>query len=62
MLIKGLGAQFGTAGSHDRRRDGHRGGRSRPFGITPTVIDGSGLSRSDRTTPREVVQLLKSMD
>ena len=26
------------------------------------MIDGSGLSRSDRTTPREVVQLLKSMD
>jgi D-alanyl-D-alanine carboxypeptidase/D-alanyl-D-alanine-endopeptidase (penicillin-binding protein 4) len=61
MLIKGLGAQFGEAGSTSA------GGAVireavRPFGITPQVIDGSGLSRQDRTTPREVVQLLKSMD
>ena len=34
----------------------------RPFGITPTVIDGSGLSRHDRTTPREVARLLEHMD
>jgi D-alanyl-D-alanine carboxypeptidase/D-alanyl-D-alanine-endopeptidase (penicillin-binding protein 4) len=61
MLIKGLGAQFGTAGSTTA------GGTVvkaavRAFGITPSVVDGSGLSRSDRTSPREVVQLLKSMD
>jgi len=61
MLIKGLGAQFGTAGSTSA------GGTVieetvRPFGITPTVIDGSGLSRHDRTTPREVAGLLENMD
>jgi D-alanyl-D-alanine carboxypeptidase/D-alanyl-D-alanine-endopeptidase (penicillin-binding protein 4) len=61
MLIKGLGAQFGTEGSTTA------GGTVveeavRDFGISPNVIDGSGLSRSDRTTPRDVVQLLKSMD
>ena len=61
MLIKGLGAQFGTAGSTTA------GGTVieeaiRPFGIAPTVLDGSGLSRGDRTTPRQIVQLLQSMD
>jgi D-alanyl-D-alanine carboxypeptidase/D-alanyl-D-alanine-endopeptidase (penicillin-binding protein 4) len=61
MLIKGLGAQFGGAGSTSAGgvvvRDAVK-----PFGITPKVVDGSGLSRSDRTSPRQVVQLLKSMD
>ena len=31
------------------------------FGIAPQVRDGSGLSRSDRTSPREVVRLLAGM-
>jgi D-alanyl-D-alanine carboxypeptidase/D-alanyl-D-alanine-endopeptidase (penicillin-binding protein 4) len=61
MLIKGLGSQFGDAGSTSA------GGAVireaiRPFGIAPAIVDGSGLSRSDRTTPRQVAQLLKSMD
>src|SRR5262245_35101786 len=34
----------------------------RDVGIAPSIVDGSGLSRSDRTTPREVVELLKHMD
>jgi D-alanyl-D-alanine carboxypeptidase/D-alanyl-D-alanine-endopeptidase (penicillin-binding protein 4) len=32
------------------------------LGIAPQVIDGSGLSRSDRTSPREVVTMLREMD
>ncbi len=31
------------------------------LGIAPQVIDGSGLSRSDRTSPREVVTMLGAM-
>jgi D-alanyl-D-alanine carboxypeptidase/D-alanyl-D-alanine-endopeptidase (penicillin-binding protein 4) len=61
MLIKGLGAQFGTAGSTTAGATVIKEA-VRPFGITPTVIDGSGLSRGDRTSPRQIVALLKGMD
>jgi D-alanyl-D-alanine carboxypeptidase/D-alanyl-D-alanine-endopeptidase (penicillin-binding protein 4) len=61
MLIKGLGAQYGTAGSTTAGGTVIKDAIA-SFGITPTVIDGSGLSRQDRTTPRQVVQLLKNMD
>ena len=59
-LIKGLGAQFGTAGSTAAGAKVVRDTVGQ-FGISPKVTDGSGLSRSDRTTPREVVTLLKGM-
>jgi D-alanyl-D-alanine carboxypeptidase/D-alanyl-D-alanine-endopeptidase (penicillin-binding protein 4) len=32
------------------------------FQIGPNVVDGSGLSRADRTSPHQVVQLLTAMD
>jgi D-alanyl-D-alanine carboxypeptidase/D-alanyl-D-alanine-endopeptidase (penicillin-binding protein 4) len=61
MLIKGLGADFGEAGSTTAGGSVIREA-IRPFGISPQIIDGSGLSRQDRTTPRDVVELLKNMD
>jgi serine-type D-Ala-D-Ala carboxypeptidase/endopeptidase (penicillin-binding protein 4) len=62
MLLKALGADFGgglgTTGSGAQivRRT------LAPAGVTPRVIDGSGLSRSNRTSPREVVRLFEHME
>jgi serine-type D-Ala-D-Ala carboxypeptidase/endopeptidase (penicillin-binding protein 4) len=57
MLVKVLGAQFGGAGS---TAAGTRviSEDLAKLEIAPRIIDGSGLSRSDRTSPRDVVTLL----
>jgi D-alanyl-D-alanine carboxypeptidase/D-alanyl-D-alanine-endopeptidase (penicillin-binding protein 4) len=61
MLLKNVGMHFGDGGST-------RGGalvvrrKMAELGLHPTIADGSGLSRSDRTSPREVVGLLARMD
>ena len=60
MLFKVLGAQFGGGGTHAA---GQRVVRSemKGLGLNPTVSDGSGLSRSNRTTPKQVVRLFQQM-
>jgi serine-type D-Ala-D-Ala carboxypeptidase/endopeptidase (penicillin-binding protein 4) len=60
LLTKQLGARFGHAGTiasgtHVIAREVAH------YGVHPTIDDGSGLSRDDRSTPHQVVTLLRGI-
>lgn len=59
-LIKGLGAAYGGAGSTTAGARVVRSTMAR-LGVRPQVADGSGLSTANRTSPRQVVELLAAM-
>jgi serine-type D-Ala-D-Ala carboxypeptidase/endopeptidase (penicillin-binding protein 4) len=58
MLLKGLGAAHGSGGTTAAGAAAARAALD-DIGVRPRIVDGSGLSRSDRTTPRQVVRLLQ---
>lgn len=60
MLIKDVGAHFGASGSTGAGAAVVRRTVAR-YGIRPRVADGSGLSRANGTSPRQVVALLHGL-
>ncbi len=61
MLLKALGASTGRQGTTARGAAVVERTMRDEFGLRPTIVDGSGLSRSDRTSPGQVVSLLEQM-
>jgi D-alanyl-D-alanine carboxypeptidase/D-alanyl-D-alanine-endopeptidase (penicillin-binding protein 4) len=60
MLTKQLGKQSGAGGSIQAGAQVISQAIA-SFGLRPTIVDGSGLSRSDRSSPGQVVALLRTM-
>ena len=60
MLLKDVGARFGGAGSTVAGVQVVKRTLAR-YGVRPQIADGSGLSRTDHTTPRQVVTLLRAL-
>jgi D-alanyl-D-alanine carboxypeptidase/D-alanyl-D-alanine-endopeptidase (penicillin-binding protein 4) len=60
MLTKQLGVRFGSAGSTVVGAAVIRSVIA-GLGLEPAIVDGSGLSRQDRSSPEQVVRLLRAV-
>jgi D-alanyl-D-alanine carboxypeptidase/D-alanyl-D-alanine-endopeptidase (penicillin-binding protein 4) len=60
-LVKDLGALYGGAGTTTAGASVVMSTLAARFGIHPHVVDGSGLSESDATSPLQVVSLLTAL-
>jgi D-alanyl-D-alanine carboxypeptidase/D-alanyl-D-alanine-endopeptidase (penicillin-binding protein 4) len=61
MLLKDLGARFGGAGSTAAGAAVVLHTIASAFHVHPRIVDGSGLSRADHTSPHQVVLLLSAL-
>ena len=61
LLAKQLGARLAAEGTLAAGAGQIRETLASDYGLHPTIFDGSGLDRADRTTPAEVVTLLRRM-
>jgi D-alanyl-D-alanine carboxypeptidase/D-alanyl-D-alanine-endopeptidase (penicillin-binding protein 4) len=60
-LLKDLGARYGGAGTTAAGAAVVRSTIARVYNLHPYLIDGSGLSHSDHTSPEQVVSLLTAL-
>jgi D-alanyl-D-alanine carboxypeptidase/D-alanyl-D-alanine-endopeptidase (penicillin-binding protein 4) len=60
MLTKQLGVQVGGAGT-TAAGAGVIAHAVESYGLRPTIVDGSGLARSNRSSPRQIVGLLRAV-
>ncbi len=61
-LVKDLGARFAGAGTTAAGASVVSHAIATSFGIDPTVVDGSGLSPADETSPYQVADLLAGLE
>jgi D-alanyl-D-alanine carboxypeptidase/D-alanyl-D-alanine-endopeptidase (penicillin-binding protein 4) len=61
MLVKGLGARFGGAGTTAAGAAVVSKTIASLLGIHPKIVDGSGLSEADHTSPYQVADLLVAL-
>lgn len=59
LLTEQLGSRFGDGGSIAAGARVISSAIS-SYGLHPKIVDGSGLSRSDRSSPRQIVDLLRA--